>query len=66
MEYTRLIPHDNKYPEFNWTERGRIYELRRYRCELTINELSDIFKLSERQCKTFVNKLLKFNVIKEV
>lgn len=66
---------------FTWADKGRIEELKHYilkenqllvhRSGNTIKplmalDMARIIGMSERQCKTFINKLKKYKVIKEV
>lgn len=66
---------------FTWADKGRIEELRHYILKdnqllvhrsgnvikpLLAFDIAKVISMSERQCKTFINKLKKHKVIKEV
>ncbi len=73
---------DKKPPkDFTWSERGKIDELRYYILDdnqllvykrnkelrpLGIKEMSLIFNISESRVRKFINKLIKYNIIKNV
>lgn len=70
------------YPEeFTWSEKGRMSELAGYILQenqflayrsgntlkpITRHELCRIWDISDRQCRSLVNKMKKHNIIKEV
>ncbi len=67
-------------PEFTWTERGRIHELKHYIIEenqflgyrnkgfkpIDIKKMAEIFNAGERQTKELIKKMKDYKILKEV